>query len=89
MRDERRAKGCERSEPMLGIEMVGSGKLDQFSATGEFLRQGMKKIETADDETREQEQNRAAKKNEKTNEQLPCLWSLARENRNAGRSARR
>ena len=76
MRDKRRAKGCERGEPMLGIEMIGSGKLDQFSATGDFLRQGMKKIETADDEAREQEENGAAKNNEKTNEQLPCLWSL-------------
>ena len=49
MRDERSAERGQGGTPMLGVEMISGGDLNQFFAAGKSFRQFVSKIESADD----------------------------------------
>src|SRR5262249_1061686 len=76
MRSQRRAKRNEGGDPVPRIKMVSRRNLNQFFASGKFVRQPMKKIEATDDETGEQGSDRATQKKQQYPKQSSCFRSL-------------
>src|SRR4029453_2397697 len=76
MRDDRCAERHERCTPMVRVEMVSGGNLDQLVATGKLLRQCMEQIKSADYKSAEQGQDRCAEKEEQKPKQISRLVGL-------------
>src|SRR4029077_5890408 len=70
MGDKRCAEGKQAREPMSGVEMISCRDLDQFLASGKFVRQEVKEIKSAYNEAGEQAGNRNAEKNAQHTQQL-------------------
>ena len=76
VRSQRRAERNEGGDPMPRIKMVSRGNLNQFFASGKFVRQPMKEIEATDDETGEEGSDRAAQKKQQYPKQSSRLRGL-------------
>src|SRR5262249_12706412 len=76
VRDERCTKRDKRRAPMMRVEMIGCGNLNEFVATRELLGQRMEQVKSADYKSGHQRQDRCAEEKEQDPEQISRLGSL-------------